>query len=103
MCALISTPERMVIASADEDSKDCLLIDDKTLFFDPGSQREGPKQNVLAFTKVFASAHGKNLGSLRKSPYEEYCVPAWSLDELKECKDLCYRTASINVEGLHKK
>ena len=103
VCAFNSTPERMVIASVDEDSRDCLLIDDETLFFDPGSQREGPKQNVLAFTIVFASARGKNLGSLRKSPCKVYCVPVWSLDELKECKDLCYRTASINVEGLHKK
>ena len=72
-------------------------------FFDPGSKRKGPEENVQAFTVVFASAHGKNLGSLGKSHHVVYHMPVWSLDKLKECKDLYYPTASIDVEGSHKK
>ena len=104
VCAFISTPERITMASVDKESKDCFTAFSSRMkpsfFFYPGSKREGPKENVRVFTVVFASAHGKNLGSLRKSHRVVYHMPVWSLDELKECKDLCYPTASIDVEGL---
>ena len=33
VCAFISTPERMTMASVDKESKPCFLIEDETLFF----------------------------------------------------------------------
>ncbi len=100
VCLFSSTPDRFVQLNLTADEKNFLLSNAENMFFyDPGSTRSTLKQQVLAFTVVFASHNPQHYRVLKKSPFAKLYMPVWTLDELTVCAEKCYPT--ISSESVH--
>ncbi len=100
--AFISTPEPCVWDRLGDLDREYLLSDNKTLFFyDPGRTNTPLKEDVEAFTIVYASMNPENYRRLNKSNKRTLFMPVWSLQELEACSTLCRYTDNDEVKTLY--
>ncbi len=96
--AFISTPEPHVWARLDDLDRECLLSDNKTMFFyDPGATNTPLERDVSAFTIVYASMNPANYRRLNKTNKLTLFMPVWSLQELEKCSALCRYTTDVET------
>ncbi len=96
VAAFMSDPRRVLVHLDHIDMHTLLGATSTLYFFDPAASGEELRSDVRAFTVVFASTNPRNSKIFKKSTHTKFFMPIWTLEELIDCRLLCYPSMTEN-------